>query len=40
MVGDDLQDLAVINQVGIFFTTPNAIDCVKDNAIILLKNLV
>ena len=32
IVGDDLQDLAAINEVGIFFTTPNAIDCVKENA--------
>ena len=37
MVGDDLQDLAAINQVGIFFTTPNAIDCVKDSAHYITK---
>ena len=29
MMGDDLQDLAAINEVGVFFTTPNAIDIVK-----------
>ena len=32
MMGDDLQDLAAIGEVGVFFTTPNAIDIVKDNA--------
>ena len=32
MMGDDLQDLAAIDEVGVFFTTPNAIDIVKDSA--------
>lgn len=32
MMGDDLQDLAAINEVGIFFTTPNAVNCVKESA--------
>ena len=32
MMGDDLQDLAAIDEVGVFFTTPNAIDVVKDSA--------
>ena len=31
MMGDDLQDLAALDEVG-FFTTPNAIDLVKDRA--------
>ena len=31
MMGDDLQDLAAIDEVDIFFTTPNALDIVKDN---------
>ena len=30
-MGDDLQDLAAFDEVG-FFTTPNAIDLVKDRA--------
>ena len=37
MVGDDLQDLAAIDEVGIFFTTPNAIDEVKKNATYITK---
>tara|TARA_B100000767_G_scaffold194978_1_gene182018 strand:+ start:299 stop:835 length:537 start_codon:yes stop_codon:yes gene_type:complete len=32
MMGDDLQDLAAIEEVGVFFTTPNAIDIVKNCA--------
>ena len=32
MMGDDLQDLAAIDEVGVFFTTPNAVDDVKDSA--------
>ena len=32
MVGDDLQDLFAIDEVGLFFTTPNAIDIVKERA--------
>ena len=39
MVGDDLQDLAAIDEVGIFFTTPNAIDEVKKNATYITKKL-
>tara|TARA_Y100000022_G_scaffold31090_1_gene24412 strand:+ start:116 stop:652 length:537 start_codon:yes stop_codon:yes gene_type:complete len=39
MVGDDLQDLAAINEVGVFFTTPNAVDLVKFNADYITKNL-
>ena len=31
MMGDDLQDLAAIDEVDVFFTTPNALDIVKDN---------
>ena len=30
-MGDDLQDLAAIDEVDVFFTTPNALDIVKDN---------
>ena len=37
MVGDDLQDLAAIKEVGFFFTTPNAIDIVKENAFYITK---
>ena len=37
MMGDDLQDLAAIDEVGVFFTTPNAIDIVKDNADFITK---
>ena len=32
MMGDDLQDLAAIDEVGVFFTTPNAMEIVKDSA--------
>ena len=32
MVGDDLQDLFAIDEVGLFFTTPNAVDIVKEKA--------
>ena len=39
MMGDDLQDLAAINEVGVFFTTPNAIDIVKDSADLITKRL-
>ena len=39
MMGDDLQDLAAIDEVGIFFTTPNAIDIVKDSACFTTKRL-
>ena len=31
-MGDDLQDLAAINEVGVFFTSSNAIDIVKESA--------
>jgi 3-deoxy-D-manno-octulosonate 8-phosphate phosphatase (KDO 8-P phosphatase) len=37
MMGDDLQDLAAIDEVGVFFTTPNAIDIVKDSAYYITK---
>ena len=37
MMGDDLQDLAAIDEVGVFFTTPNAIDIVKDSADYITK---
>ena len=39
MMGDDLQDLAAIDEVGMFFTTPNAIDIVKDSACFTTKRL-
>ena len=39
MMGDDLQDLAAIKEVGVFFTTPNAIDIVKENANLITKRL-
>ena len=39
MMGDDLQDLAAINDVGVFFTTPNAIDIVKNSACLITKRL-
>ena len=38
MMGDDLQDLVAINEVEVFFTTPNAIDEVKDSATYITKN--
>ena len=37
MMGDDLQDLAAIDEVGVFFTTPNAINIVKDSADFITK---
>ena len=37
MMGDDLQDLAAINDVGIFFSTPNAIDIVRDSSDYITK---
>ena len=37
MMGDDLQDLAAIDEVGVFFTTPNAVDIVKDSAHFITK---
>ena len=37
MMGDDLQDLAAIGEVGVFFTTPNAIDIVKNSADFITK---
>ena len=39
IMGDDLQDLAAINEVGFFFTTPNAVDIVKDRADLITKKL-
>ena len=39
MMGDDLQDLAAIDEVGLFFTTPDAIDIVKDSAHYITKKL-
>ena len=39
MMGDDLQDLAALDEVGFFFTTPNAIDLVKDRADYVSKRL-
>jgi 3-deoxy-D-manno-octulosonate 8-phosphate phosphatase (KDO 8-P phosphatase) len=39
MMGDDLQDLAAINDVGIFFSTPNAIDIVRDSSDYITKKL-
>ena len=39
MMGDDLQDLAALQEVGIFFTTPNAVDIVKNNAHYISKKL-
>jgi len=37
MMGDDVQDLAAIDEVEVFFTTPNAIDIVKDSADYITK---
>ena len=37
MMGDDLQDLAAIDEVGVFFTTPNAMEIVKDSADFITK---
>ena len=39
MMGDDLQDLAAINEVGLFFTIPDAINTVKDSAHYITKKL-
>ena len=39
MMGDDVQDLAAINEVGVFFTTPNALDIVKNSANFITKNI-
>ena len=39
MMGDDLQDLAALQTVGVFFTTPNAVDIVKDKAHYITKRL-
>ncbi len=39
MMGDDLQYLAAIDEVEVFFTTPNAIDIVKDRANLITKRL-
>ena len=37
MMGDDLQDLVALDEVEVFFTTPNAIDIVKDKATYITK---
>ena len=37
MMGDDLQDLSAIDEVGFFFTTPNAISNVRDSAHYITK---
>ena len=37
MMGDDLQDLSVLDEVNVFFTTPNAIDLVKEKATYVTK---
>ena len=37
MIGDDLQDLFAIEEVEVFFTTPNAIDTVKERADFVTK---
>ena len=37
MMGDDLQDLSALDEVNVFFTTPNAIDLVKDKATYITK---
>ena len=38
MVGDDLQDLAAIDEVGVFFTTPNALNEVRKKAYFITKH--
>jgi 3-deoxy-D-manno-octulosonate 8-phosphate phosphatase (KDO 8-P phosphatase) len=38
MVGDDLQDLAAIDEVGVFFTTPNALNEVRKKADFITKH--
>ena len=37
MMGDDLQDLSALDEVNVFFTTPNAIDLVKEKATYVTK---
>ena len=37
MMGDDLQDLHAIDEVGLFFTTPNAVNDVKNSADYITK---
>ena len=37
MMGDDLQDLHAIDAVGLFFTTPNAVNDVKNSADYITK---
>ena len=37
MMGDDLQDLLAIDEVGLFFTTPNAVNNVKNSADYITK---
>ena len=37
MMCDDLQDLAAIDEVGLFFTTPNAVNDVKNSADYITK---
>ena len=39
MMGDDLQDLAAIDEVGVFFTTPNAVADVKNSADFISRQL-
>ena len=38
-MGDDLQDLVALQEVGIFFTIPNAVDVVKDSAHYITERL-
>ena len=37
MMGDDLQDLSALDEVNVFFTTPNAFDLVKEKATYVTK---
>ena len=37
MMGDDLQDLLALDEVGLFFTTPNAVNDVKNSADYITK---
>ena len=37
MMGDDLQDLSALDEVNVFFTTPNAINLVKEKATYVTK---
>ena len=39
MMGDDLQDLVALKEIGVFFTTPNAVDLVKGSAHYITKRL-